>query len=66
MARETFAKILFDIYEALGTNPDKNSELIEAKLVELGFKIDVCADPFGRLCLLDVDNNNRDVHKNPM
>lgn len=63
--RDTLGKSLFEIYERLGTNPDKNSEIIEEILGQFGFKIDLACDPFGRLCLLDVHDNNRDVHKNP-
>lgn len=39
VSRETFGKVLFDIYMGIGTNPDANGDMIEGILKEFGFAI---------------------------
>lgn len=63
--RESIAKLLFEIYMQIEHNDDL-LQTIDDKLTDMEFKVDVTCDPFGRLCLLDTLDNNRDIHKNPL
>lgn len=54
ISRNTFGKTIFEIYNRVSeTDPDKNLQIIEGILKEFGFTIDIVADPFGRIILID-------------